>query len=114
MKGLLPEKIRLRRWKVGFTTPEMRWIRAQRAFFEELVGSPSFASRPYWDGAALLAAFRDALDGRAPESLFFWRAINVEVWLRVFFDRDGRTPPGSDDSGARQPVPALATPAASR
>jgi asparagine synthase (glutamine-hydrolysing) len=94
MKGLLPEKIRLRRWKVGFTTPEMRWIRAERPFFEELVGSTSFASRPYWDAAAVLAAFRDALDGRAAESLFFWRAINVEVWLRVFFDRDGRTDPG--------------------
>ena len=33
-------------------------------------------------------------NGRAAESLFFWRAINVEVWLRVFFDRDGRTDPG--------------------
>ena len=95
MKGLLPEKIRLRRWKVGFTTPEMRWIRAERAFFEGLVGSESFASRPYWDGPAVLAAFRDALDGHAVESLFFWRAINVEVWLRVFFDRDGRTEPGA-------------------
>jgi asparagine synthase (glutamine-hydrolysing) len=94
MKGLLPDKIRLRRWKVGFTTPEMRWIRRERAFFEELVGSASFGSRPYWDGPALAAAFRDALDGRAAESLFFWRAINVEVWLRVFFDRDGRTDPG--------------------
>ena len=111
MKGLLPEKIRLRRWKVGFTTPEMRWIRAQRDFFEELVGSESFASRPYWDGPAVLAAFRDALDGRGVESLFFWRAINVEVWLRVFFDRDGRTPPGSDDADAGQSVRALATPA---
>ncbi len=94
MKGLLPEKIRLRRWKVGFTTPEMRWIRRERAFFEELVGSASFASRPYWDGPAVQAAFRDALDGRTVESLFFWRAINIEVWLRVFFDRDGRTDPG--------------------
>lgn len=95
MKGLLPEEIRLRRWKVGFTTPEIRWIRAERAFFEELVGSASFTSRPYWDGPAVLGAFRDALDGRAVESLFFWRAINLEVWLRVFFDRDGRTDPGA-------------------
>ncbi len=113
MKSLLPEKIRLRRWKVGFTTPEMRWIRAERAFFEGLVGSSSFASRPYWDGPAVLAAFRDALDGRAVESLFFWRAINVEVWLRVFFDRDGRTEPGGavprradDAASSAEPIPA--------
>jgi asparagine synthase (glutamine-hydrolysing) len=93
MKGILPEKIRLRRWKVGFTTPEMRWIRQQRAYFEELVRSESFASRPYWDGAAVASAFTAALDGEAQESLFFWRAINTELWLRVFFDRDGSTPP---------------------
>src|SRR5262245_3404213 len=30
MRGVLPEKIRLRRWKVGFTTPEMRWLKARR------------------------------------------------------------------------------------
>jgi asparagine synthase (glutamine-hydrolysing) len=93
MKGILPEKIRLRRWKVGFTPPEMRWIRQQRAYFEELVRSESFASRPYWDGAAVASAFTAALDGEAQESLFFWRAINTELWLRVFFDRDGSTPP---------------------
>jgi asparagine synthase (glutamine-hydrolysing) len=113
MKGRLPEKIRLRRWKVGFTTPEMRWIRAERGFFEELVGSASFASRPYWEGPAVLAAFRDALDGRTVESLFFWRAINVEVWLRVFFDRDGRTDPGGAatrlaDASGSSPEPASA------
>jgi len=111
MKGLLPEKIRLRRWKVGFTTPEMRWIRAERAFFEELVASASFASRPYWDANAVLAAFRDALDGRATESLFFWRAINVEVWLRVFFDRDGRSDPGGTPRSLADPRGSTSEPA---
>jgi asparagine synthase (glutamine-hydrolysing) len=104
MKGILPEKIRLRRWKVGFTTPEMRWIRQQRRFFEELVSSESFRGRPYWDGVAVGAAFRAALDGEAEESLFFWRAINAEVWLRVFFDRDGSTPPGGP-ARVESPVP---------
>ena len=41
-----PEKIRLRRWKVGFTTPEMRWIKARRAAFTSLYQSPSFQARP--------------------------------------------------------------------
>ncbi|MEO8511009.1 MAG: asparagine synthase (glutamine-hydrolyzing) [Chloroflexota bacterium] len=107
MKGILPEKIRLRRWKVGFTTPEMRWIRQQRAYFEELVRSESFASRPYWNGAAVASAFTAALDGEGEESLFFWRAINTELWLRVFFDRDGSTPPdGPNVVPAREAVAA--------
>ena len=113
MRGLLPDKIRLRRWKVGFTTPEMRWIRRERAFFEKLVGSSSFASRPYWVGPAVAAAFRDALDGRTGESLFFWRAINVEVWLRVFFDRDGRTDPGGTPRGLADATGPISEPASS-
>ena len=28
LKGVLTEKVRTRRWKVGFTTPETRWLRA--------------------------------------------------------------------------------------
>jgi asparagine synthase (glutamine-hydrolysing) len=87
LKGTLPEKIRLRRWKVGFTTPEMRWIKARRAVFTSLYQSPSFQARPYWDGAAVVSAFRACCRGEVEESMFFWRAANVELWLREFCDR---------------------------
>ncbi len=87
LRGTLPEKIRLRRWKVGFTTPEMRWIKARRAAFTSLYQSPSFQSRPYWDGAAVVSAFRACCRGEVEESMFFWRAANVELWLREFCDR---------------------------
>ncbi len=87
LKGTLPERIRLRRWKVGFTTPEMRWIKARRAAFTSLYQSPSFQSRPYWDGAAVVSAFRACCRGEVEESMFFWRAANIELWLREFVDR---------------------------
>ena len=83
--GILPDKIRLRRWKVGFTTPETRWFRARRATIQGLFRSPLFASRPYWDGEAVASAFTGMLNGKVEPSPFFWRAINVEIWLRVFF-----------------------------
>ena len=89
MRGLLPDKIRLRRWKVGFTTPESRWLFARRAVFESLFRSPLFQSRPYWQGERVAKAFRAAAQGRAPSSLLFWRLINVELWLRVFFEGGG-------------------------
>jgi len=91
MQRLLPDKIRLRRWKVGFTTPESRWLFARRAVFESLFRSPLFQSRPYWQGARVAQAFRDAAQGRAPSSLLFWRLINVELWLRVFFEGGGHS-----------------------
>ena len=96
MHGRLPEKIRLRRWKVGFTTPETRWLFARRSVFQGLFESPVFQARPYWRGAAVAAAFRDAAQGRTASSLFLWRAINTELWLRVFFARsltDAAAPP---------------------
>lgn len=85
MQGLLPEKIRLRRWKVGFTTPETRWLFARRAAFQGLFLSPLFQSRPYWNGQRISRAFRDAALGRTDASLLLWRLINTEIWLRVFF-----------------------------
>lgn len=83
--GILPDKIRLRRWKVGFTTPETRWFRARRATIQGVFRSPLFASRPYWDATAVADAFTGMLNGKVEPSPFFWRALNVEIWLRVFF-----------------------------
>jgi asparagine synthase (glutamine-hydrolysing) len=91
LRDALPEKIRTRRWKVGFTTPEMRWLRARRAVIQSLFRSPAFGARPYWNGLAVADAFRRACDGEIDDSMFFWRAINVELWLRVYFgDRSAR------------------------
>lgn len=89
MRGILPDRIRRRRWKVGFTTPEIRWLKNRRAAFGSILASPSFHSRPYWDALAVLRAFRGACAGKLDNSMFFWRAINVELWLRTFFNENG-------------------------
>jgi asparagine synthase (glutamine-hydrolysing) len=113
MRGVLPEKIRLRRWKVGFTTPEMRWLKARRTAVQSLFRSPAFGTRKYWDGLRVADAFREACAGRMEESLFFWRVLNVELWLRVFFGGDGRvtnrtTPAGGYvDMGDEEAVASL-------
>jgi len=91
LRGVLTEKVRTRRWKVGFTTPETRWLRARRAAVQGLFRSPQFCSRPYWDAPALAAAFDRFCDGSVEPSQIFWRAINTEIWLRVFFGADGNS-----------------------
>ncbi|HXY94755.1 MAG TPA: asparagine synthase (glutamine-hydrolyzing) [Acidimicrobiia bacterium] len=90
LRDTLPEIVYTRRKKIGFTTPEFRWYRRERAVLNGLLNSPSFASRPYWDAPAVAQAFRRACNGEVEESMFFWRAINAEVWMRIFFD-DGAT-----------------------
>lgn len=96
MEGTLPEPVRTRRKKVGFTTPEMRWFRAERAAVRGILRSPAFMARPYWDGLAVANAFEASCEGRLEESLFFWRVLNTEAWLRVF---QGRMP--LSESGSR-------------
>ncbi|MFZ0179388.1 MAG: asparagine synthase (glutamine-hydrolyzing) [Candidatus Dormiibacterota bacterium] len=86
LHGVLPRAVEARRKKIGFTTPEFRWYRRQRAVLQSLMRSPSFRARPYWKAAAVAESFRRACAGEVEESMFFWRAVNAEVWLRVYID----------------------------
>lgn len=86
LADVLPPVIRRRRKKIGFTTPEFRWYRRQRAALQSLLRSPRFSARPYWHGPAVAEGFRAACAGESAESMFFWRVINAEIWLRIFFD----------------------------
>ncbi|MHB8160200.1 MAG: asparagine synthase (glutamine-hydrolyzing) [Thermoleophilia bacterium] len=86
LSGILPEKIRRRRWKVGFTTPEMAWLIARKDLVNDIFDSDSFNSRPYFDAAAVRDAFEHICAGSAEETLAIWRVLNLEIWLRVFFD----------------------------
>jgi asparagine synthase (glutamine-hydrolysing) len=101
MRGVLPEQIRLRRKKIGFTTPEMRWLRAERATIEGIFRSPSFCSRPYWDAPVVARGFKAACEGELEESPLFWRILNIEAWLRVFHGEAPMAPLGRRPSAGR-------------
>jgi len=105
LKGTLPEKIRRRRWKVGFTTPEMRWIKARRAAFTSLYQSPAFQVRSFWRGERVVDAFRRCCRGEVEDSWFFWRAINVELWLREFCDRPVVVDEAGGEAALSAPAP---------
>ncbi len=86
-KGLLPEAVRTRRNKIGFTTPELEWFRRLKTRFYGIFLSESFANRPYFDQPAVLAAFEAFIKGRNnADTMMFWRMLSVELWLREFFD----------------------------
>ena len=95
LAGVLPELVRTRRKKIGFTTPEIRWLRAQRAVVQGILRSPACCARPYWDAPAIARAFRACCDGELEESAFFWRVLNAEAWLRVFHGEAPLAPAGS-------------------
>ena len=87
MKGILPEKIRARRNKIGFTTPEGEWFKEIHKDLEKILASDEFAHRKYFNQLEVLREFKLDEKGKGSYgSMAFWRIINVELWLREFFD----------------------------
>jgi asparagine synthase (glutamine-hydrolysing) len=89
-KGLLPEAIRCRMDKRGFSTPEEVWMRgAMQPHILEILTSSSFVSRSYWDADEVLSSYQDFVDGRSSYSGELWRIICTELWLRQCIDAPG-------------------------
>ena len=86
-EGLLPEMVRTRRNKIGFTTPEQEWFKRLKTRFYGIFLSESFAERPYFNQQEVLHAFEGHIKGRnTTDTMVFWRMLNVELWLREFID----------------------------
>lgn len=86
-RGILPDMINRRRNKIGFTTPESEWFMRLKNRFYGIFLSEEFASRPYFNQNEVLTAFEGFIQGKNnTSSMLFWRLLNVELWLREFFD----------------------------
>lgn len=85
MKGLMPEKNRLRRNKIGFVNSEWEWLKAKSDNIQTIFNSEEFRSRKYWDADKVLAQFNDWIAGKiSGDGLFFWRILSTELWMRRF------------------------------
>jgi asparagine synthase (glutamine-hydrolysing) len=85
MGGILPEMVRNRRDKLGFTTPEEEWFRGP---LRELVsaGVEQTLTRYPWllNAKGVRAHTADMLEGRRPVDFSLWRIISLGIWGRVF------------------------------
>lgn len=86
VKDLLPPMIYKRRNKIGFTTPETEWFMRMKNKIYEVFSSESFGSRKYFNQDKVLAEFRNYISVKNDDTLLFWRLLNVELWMREFFD----------------------------
>jgi asparagine synthase (glutamine-hydrolysing) len=83
MRGIIPEKNRKRRSKVGFTNPEWEWIERKADKFRAIFNSDEFRGRKYWDADKVLNDFELTLNNDlSGDVLYFWRLFIVEMWLR--------------------------------
>lgn len=87
-RDVLPEIISERRNKIGFTTPEHEWFMRMKNRIYGIFMSESFANRPYVNQSAVVKAFEEFIQGKNDDTLLFWRLLNMEIWMRIYFDRD--------------------------
>lgn len=87
MSEVLPESITNRQDKIGFSTPEDSWFRSDlRGEISEIIDSQSFRERPFFDIHRVRRGWETHRAGRGNMSAGIWRCVNLELWLRMFFD----------------------------
>jgi asparagine synthase (glutamine-hydrolysing) len=88
MKGILPEKIRLRRDKIGFGTPQDEWFREPiwQSIINEVLKSESFKSRNLVDPNIASVLYQKHLLGEVNISKEIWKWVHLELWFRKFVD----------------------------
>ncbi|MDO8597349.1 MAG: asparagine synthase-related protein, partial [Sulfuricaulis sp.] len=84
MRGRLPERVRLRRDKLGFATAEEVWMRERhRTEFLQLVEDAIASSGGILTSDARRKSER-MLAGAEPFSFIVWRFISFGAWIRRF------------------------------
>jgi asparagine synthase (glutamine-hydrolysing) len=87
-KGLIPEQVRHRRDKLGYTTPEAAWLRGPcSGAIERILDSPAIAMHGYIRPEVAREQFKSFLSGAPVAPAIVWRWVSLELWLRTFIDQ---------------------------
>jgi asparagine synthase (glutamine-hydrolysing) len=88
MNDTLPEKIRKRKDKIGFGTPQDEWFKKPvwKDTVSEILNSRSFAGRGIIDPDEAIRTHTDHLSGKTNASKEIWKWVNLELWYREFID----------------------------
>jgi asparagine synthase (glutamine-hydrolysing) len=86
MRGLLPERVRLRKSKLGFPVPHRQWLaRELRTQVTELLENDLRCSK-YVDTAAVRRWYKSAESHTANSESYLglFRMLSLEMWMRAF------------------------------
>ena len=88
MKGIMPEKVRLRVDKKGFSVPQDEWFKAEKfqKLVNDILSSESFAKRGYFVPEEAKKLYQRHLAGEINISKDIWKWINLELWFREYID----------------------------
>ncbi len=88
MSGILPEKIRKRRDKIGFDTPEDDWFREGifTNYIRAMLNSDGFRNLKYIDTKKAGLLFKLHTEKKINISKDIWKWINLDIWYRNFIN----------------------------
>lgn len=85
MKGILPEKIRNRKDKVGFATPTDLWTgKILKNEIKDILASTSFKQRGVFDATEIENNYLHSPNTFKANEI--WRILSLEMWFRIFID----------------------------
>jgi asparagine synthase (glutamine-hydrolysing) len=87
LDDLLPSEVRQRRDKLGFVTPEARFLRGPLGdLAADVFASQSFVERGFVDAPAARRRLARHRRNELDAGFELWRALNLELWAREFLD----------------------------
>jgi len=88
MKGILPDKIRSRTDKIGFSTPQDEWFRTERwaNIVTDIIRSKDFSERGIINSKKAMQQFTLHQKGKINVSKEIWKWVHLEHWFRMFID----------------------------
>ena len=87
LADVLPPIVRARRDKLGFVTPEARFLRGGLGeLAADVFASRSFRERGFVEPEAASARLARHRSGDIRAGMELWRALNLELWARRFLD----------------------------
>jgi asparagine synthase (glutamine-hydrolysing) len=87
MKGILPEKIRCRKDKMGFVTPQDTWLKEIEGDVRKILNN-SFSKRGYLNPNQIPLILEDYYKGNNSLGKLVWKMFCLELWFSVFFDKN--------------------------
>ena len=84
MRGIVPDAILDRRDKIGFATPEQRWLQKLRPWVEATLASERARRIPALNLPAVQRDWANVVAGRARFDYRVWRWVNLIRWAERF------------------------------
>ncbi len=83
MRGLVPDAILDRRDKVGFATPEKRWLSQLDGWVRATLDGAAASELPFLNIGAARREFENVCQGRKPFGFHIWRWVNLIRWTET-------------------------------